>query len=46
MIHYEIEYLDDFYYIPTSIGEVVGNTRTTERGGESVVHKLKQFCAF
>jgi hypothetical protein len=21
-IHYEIEYLDDFYYIPTSTGEV------------------------
>jgi hypothetical protein len=30
-----------------SIGEcTVGNTRTTERGGESVVHKLKQFYAF
>jgi hypothetical protein len=24
----------------------VGNTRTTERGGESVVYKLKQFYAF
>jgi hypothetical protein len=22
MIHYEIEYLDNFYYISTSIGEV------------------------
>jgi hypothetical protein len=25
---------------------IVGNTRTTERGGESVVYKLKQFYAF
>jgi hypothetical protein len=26
--------------------EYVGNTKTTERGGESVVYKLKQFYAF
>jgi hypothetical protein len=26
--------------------EVVENTKTTERGGESVVYKLKQFYAF
>jgi hypothetical protein len=24
----------------------VGNTKTTERGGESVVYKLKQFYTF
>jgi hypothetical protein len=37
-----------FSMIACDIGFLVnvGKTRTTERGGESVVHKLKQFYAF
>jgi hypothetical protein len=31
---------------PVSRGTPVGNTKTTKRGGESVVYKLKQFYAF
>jgi hypothetical protein len=29
-----------------NLWEGVGNTKTTERGGESVVYKLKQFYTF
>ena len=32
--------------IPNAIKDTVGNTKTTERGGESVVYELKQFYAF